>query len=126
MTFPRVFFFFFWGGGGGGYGPFKNISLISSRLFIKGRQKYVKGVRDKHFFFLCLVMKEICHGVPSITQSGVSYFSLKVGFDISFKLSAVETACMKCQNLFSGKNKKNVYSKYRLLIILPRVLSINT
>ena len=31
---------------------------------------------------------------------------------------------MKCQNLFPGRNKKNI-SKYRLLKILPRVLSIN-
>ena len=31
---------------------------------------------------------------------------------------------MKCQILFSGKNKKNI-SKRRLLKILPRVLSVN-
>ena len=31
---------------------------------------------------------------------------------------------MKCQILFSGKNKKNI-SKCRLLKILPRVLSVN-
>ena len=31
---------------------------------------------------------------------------------------------MKCQILFSGKNKKNI-SKCRLLKILPRVLNIN-
>ena len=30
---------------------------------------------------------------------------------------------MKCQILFSGKNKKNI-SKCRLLNILPRVLSV--
>ena len=32
---------------------------------------------------------------------------------------------MKCQILFSGKNKKNI-SKCHLLKILPRVLSVNT
>ena len=32
---------------------------------------------------------------------------------------------MKCQILFSGKNKKNI-SKCNLLIILPRVKSINS
>ena len=32
---------------------------------------------------------------------------------------------MKCQILFSGKNKKNI-SKCRLLKILPRVLSVKT
>ena len=31
---------------------------------------------------------------------------------------------MKCQDLFSGKNKKNI-SKRRLLKTLPRVLSVN-
>ena len=31
---------------------------------------------------------------------------------------------MKCQILFSGKNKTNI-SKCRLLKILPRVLSVN-
>ena len=37
-----------------------------------------------------------------------SYFFLKTGFDIPCKLSPLETLCMKCQNLFSGKNKKNI------------------
>ena len=38
------------------------------------------------------------------------YFSQKTGFDISCKLSPspLETICMKCQTLFSGKNKKNI------------------
>ena len=40
------------------------------------------------------------------------------------KLSPMETVCRNCQNQFSGKNKKNI-SIYRLLKILPRVLSIN-
>ena len=37
-----------------------------------------------------------------------SYFSRKTGFDISCKLSPMETICMKCQILFSGTNKKNI------------------
>ena len=37
-----------------------------------------------------------------------SYFSQKTGYDISCKLSPKETVCMKCQILFSGKNKKNI------------------
>ena len=28
----------------------------------------------------------------------------------SGKLSSLETVCMKCQNLFSGKNKKKCFS----------------
>ena len=36
-------------------------------------------------------------------------FSQKTGFDISCKLSPMETVCMKCQILFSGKNKKKIF-----------------
>ena len=35
----------------------------------------------------------------------------------------METICMKCQNMFSGKNNKKNISKCRLLKFLPRVLS---
>ena len=37
-----------------------------------------------------------------------SYFSYKIGFDNSCKLSPKETICMKCQILFYRKNKKNI------------------
>ena len=37
-----------------------------------------------------------------------SNFSQNTGFDISCKLSLMETICMKCQILFSEKNKKNI------------------
>ena len=52
------------------------------------------------------------------------YFSRKIGFDFSCKLSPKETICMKCQSLFSGKNKKNI-SGCRLLKFDPSMLSIN-
>ena len=45
-------------------------------------------------------------------------FSQKIGFDISCKLSALETICMKCQILFSGKNKKNIPKCCLLKILL--------
>ena len=35
-------------------------------------------------------------------------FPEKQGFDILCKFSTLETICMKCQILFSGKNKKNI------------------
>ena len=38
----------------------------------------------------------------------ITYFFQKTGFDISCKLSSMETSCMKCQILFSEKNKKNI------------------
>ena len=37
-----------------------------------------------------------------------SYFSQKTGFEISCKLSPLETICMNCQILFPQKNKKNI------------------
>ena len=37
-----------------------------------------------------------------------SYFSQKTGFDLSCKLSPLETICMKGQILFFGKDKKNI------------------
>ena len=37
------------------------------------------------------------------------YFSQKKEFDISCKLSPLETICMRCQILFSGKNKKRYF-----------------
>ena len=52
------------------------------------------------------------------------FFPQKTRFDTSCKLSSMETICMNCQNLFSGKNKKN-FSICHLLKIFPRVLSTN-
>ena len=50
-----------------------------------------------------------------------SDFSQKTGFDIPCKLSSLKTICMKCQNLFSGENKKNI-SKCCLLKFFPTCL----
>ena len=52
-----------------------------------------------------------------------SYFFLENRIDISCKLFLMEIICMKCKNLFSGKNKKNT-SICLLLKIVPRVISI--
>ena len=41
------------------------------------------------------------------TEIFFSYFSQKTGFDISCKLSPMKIIYMKCQVLFSGKNKQN-------------------
>ena len=38
-------------------------------------------------------------------------FSKQIGSDTSCKLSPKETICMKCQILFSRKNKKNRFQK---------------
>ena len=60
------------------------------------------------------------HEIPNLAfWEFFSYFSLKTRFDISCKLSPLETICMKCQIFFSGKNKKNILTC--LFKILPRV-----
>ena len=38
----------------------------------------------------------------------LSYFPYKIKFEVSHKLSAKETICIKCQSLFPGKNKKHI------------------
>ena len=49
-------------------------------------------------------------------------FPRKQGFDISCKLSPMKTICMKCQNLFSGKNKINISICCLLKIVLNLVI----
>ena len=48
----------------------------------------------------------------------------KTGSNITCKLFPKETICIKCQTLFSRKNKKNIL-KCCLLKILPSTLSVN-
>ena len=56
------------------------------------------------YSMICTLGKNSADGILKY----FSYFSLKTGFDILCKLSLMETICMKCQNLFSEQNKKNV------------------
>ena len=44
-------------------------------------------------------------------------FSQVTGIEISCKLSPLETMCMKCQNLFPWKNKKNTSTCHQLKIL---------
>ena len=48
----------------------------------------------------------------------LKYFSKKIGFGISCKLSPMETVCMTFQILFSRKNKKKL-SLFCCLLNLP-------
>ena len=60
--------------------------------------------RQFEIFFLFFPENIIWHFMQIV--SDFSYVSQKTEFDISCKLSPVETICMKCQILSSGKNKK--------------------
>ena len=53
-----------------------------------------------------------------------SYFSQKIGFDISCKLSPMKTICMRCQSPFSEKKNKENISKCLPLKFLPSMPSI--
>ena len=44
----------------------------------------------------------------NIFRNIVSYFSQKISFDISCRLSPSKIICMKCQHLFSRENKKHI------------------
>ena len=49
------------------------------------------------------------------------YFSQETGFDISCKLSPLETICMKCQLLFSGNNNNNIFNLSSVVFALKVV-----
>ena len=61
------------------------------------------------FFALNLTLSTLGK-IFSRQQKYFSYFSQKTGFGILCKLSPAETICIKCQILFSGKNKKTIIS----------------
>ena len=88
--------------------------------------------RTQHLVLVCIEPATSglsLSGLIQQTTNSVFFISQKTRFDIScnkkqdWTFYAMETTCMKCQVLFSWKNEKNI-SKYRLLKILPRVLSV--
>ena len=57
------------------------------------------------------------------------YFSQKPGFDSLWKLSPLERICMKCQNLFSGKIRKQYFKMSSVDIFIQnakRKIKINS
>ena len=79
------------------------------------------------FFFFFLSAVNLYHSLGEFNsrQIGDTFliFPRKTGFDILCKLSPVETICMKCQILFSGKNRKSIL-KCHLLKILSSMPSV--
>ena len=58
------------------------------------------------------------------------FFSQKIGFDISYKLSPLEIICTKCQNLFSRENKKKnianlLFAELAKKVVKVHMLNIN-
>ena len=70
---------------------------------------------SKKFQHICVSLnvnfnESLTNDVVSFEQLGPGYFYQETGFDVSCKLSPLETVCMKCRILFSGENKKNISS----------------
>ena len=57
---------------------------------------------------LVLLLKLLVNFSAEDILNYFSYFSQETGLDISCKLSPMKTTCVRCQLLFSGKNKKNI------------------
>ena len=69
------------------------------------------GMCDEEAFFMTqydLLIFTILWANSADNELIFSYFSQTTGFHISCKLSPLETICIKCQILFSAKNKKNI------------------
>ena len=62
---------------------------------------------------LCIMLRQrlalwVKFSADDILKYFSYFFPQKICFDISGKLTPLETIYMKCQNLFSGKNKINI------------------
>ena len=64
-----------------------------------------------------VLLGKIRKSISKYLLSTFLIFSKKTRFDISFKLSPMETICLKCQNLFSWKNKKQYYRVIALILV---------
>ena len=71
---------------------------------VKTQKQFVQCVHylpfSKNILTLCMLGKNSADAILKY----FSYFSEKIGYDTSCKLSPKETICMKCQILFSRKN----------------------
>ena len=60
----------------------------------------------------------LCHSLSNLADNKISniflIFPPRTGFDISCRLSTIETICTKCHILFSGKNSSNFREWQRL------------
>ena len=84
--------------------------------------KYLEdGYNKNKYIFYNLIIKQLSGLIQQMTHTDdiFPFFPQITGFDISCKLSPMETICMKCQNPFSRKSKK---SKKNISIILCRLL----
>ena len=85
---------------------------------------------EKNIWYLKSVLNiNVYHSLGNISRRKAENMFLilrfkKTDFDISCKLSRMETVCIKCRSLFSGKNQNKI-SKFSLQKLLPSMISIN-
>ena len=68
-------------------------------------------VKNQNKFENELMLKHVEWNFQQTTIWNISYFSGKLGFAFSCKLSPKWIICMKCQSLFSEKKKKTKQKK---------------
>ena len=71
---------------------------------------------------MMLILKTIAYLAKQFTlwvklsaDSILNFFPQKIVFDVSYKLSLIETICMKCQSLFYRKKIRKILSHCHLL-----------
>ena len=85
-------------------GFLKNLYLKIKMFGRAGGQMSSIG-RRLEIYLLVNLFEKVVHNASKCFSC--SYFSQKIGIDISCTLFPMETICIKCQCLLSGKNKKN-------------------
>ena len=78
-----------------------------------------RNVRKRTFGYMLQAKIQVSMRIRAFT--GRILDNQKIDFDISRKLSANETSCMKYQSLFCGENEKVII----ILLFALRVLRVN-
>ena len=78
------------------------------RFFEEKFEKYLMEI-PSYLELTVLTFTTLLANLANNISEYFSYFSQKSGSNISCKLSLMETICMECQNLFSGKYNKKVF-----------------
>ena len=99
-----------------------HFTTSSKYLWLQRRRYYIRpNYHTVCLDFSKLLEKFVLKYVSTYTLTSTTLWTFSA--DDKLMIFSKETICMKCQILFSGKNKKNI-SKWCLLKILPRVLRV--
>ena len=90
---------------------FKASSVVFkiSPLMVKGRLSEQRHVVTRSFEYVVLIKRLACWEKYYRRHFEIfSYFSQKIGFEISCKLSPTEIICIKCLSLLSRENMNTI------------------